>query len=103
MALIVDIINLWNMNKTDFSKLLKSLDNILSIRLALFLVALGVWCIALQNFGVFSNKRSVDVHIVDPFVSVGGSVDTKVRGSIDADVSGSLHTDIDGNVDVSSW
>lgn len=94
------------MNKIDFSKLIKlfkTLDSILSIRLALFLVALGVWCIALQNFGVFSNKRNVDVHIVDPFVSVEGSVDTDVRGSIDADVSGSLNANIDGYVDVRSW
>ena len=46
----------------------------------LILTAIGVWVIALQNFGVFSNnKGSQSVYVV------GGDIDARVRGSVDVD------------------
>lgn len=80
----------------------KKLDEVLSVRLALYLIALGVLGIALQKLGFISNKRVVDVHIVDESVevNVSGDISTDVRGDIDVDVNGSINADVSGDISV---
>lgn len=62
-------------------------------------IAIGVWLIVLQNFGVFSDKSGAQKVYV-----TGGDIDASVRGSVDVDntveVEGSVWVS-GGDIDVS--
>lgn len=58
-------------------------------------IAIGVWVIVLQNFGVFSKSSGAQSVYV-----VGGDIDANVRGNVDVDNTVDVYVD-GGHVDVS--
>lgn len=55
-------------------------------------IAIGVWLIVFQNFGVFSKEKSLSVYVV------GGDIDANVCGSVDVD--NTVDVNVDNMIDV---
>lgn len=64
-------------------------DNITKILLGT--IALGIWTIVLQSFGLFGSEGTQRVYVVN-------EIDANVSGEVDADVSGTVG--IDNTVDI---
>ncbi len=70
----------------------KTKFNGLSLRVILFVIAIGIWAIVLQNAGVIPTNQNV---------RVVNTVDTYVNGG-DIDVSGSVSVDNEVDINISS-
>lgn len=64
-------------------------------RLWIVVIAIGVWMIVLQNFGVFSKSSGAQSVYV-----VGGDIDANVSGSVEVDNTVPVYVE-GGDVDVS--
>lgn len=61
----------------------------------MIIIAIGVWMIVMQNFGIFSKKSGARSLYV-----VGGKVDADVSGSVDVDNNVPVYVQ-GGNINVS--
>lgn len=71
-----------------------------SIKLILISIAIGIWVLVLQNFGVFNEDKAQSVRVVNS-VGINGSVEVEGRVNIGNTVDVNIH-EINGHNEVTT-
>ncbi len=67
-----------------------------TVKIVLYVIAIGVWILVLQNVGVIPTRQNVNAYVEGGYVGVSGNVE--VEGYVD--VSGSVEITNEVDVDI---